>query len=536
MRRWRRRAGRPVPAGRLVIHRAAEHVFVQAADHFGQPLLAAKDAHRLRQAAELREGMEGELVERELGVGPDVVVGIRAELVADHAQPGLLTRTEVYRVQGDRVLSHQVVVESGSPRGRVLAITAARIVIATGALERLPVFPGNRSPGIVGSLAAFQRAERFGVWPGKRVLINTPHSAGYRLALYAKDAGVEVQRIIDTRINPHSRYIDFCKATGVTLASGLIATEALTLKRNLPGLRVAFAVAIDEITQDAEPIETDQLIAAGGWQPDIALWLAAGGGATWDATNRWLGPRGTLEQIALAGSAAGYRSATACIASGKAVVQQFFGKPAPPVEDKAIDTIFESPDAPTPIAPFRIATRGTAYLDRGWTLITRRAAAASRHGVSQLAVHPVALSLSDIAAAVAIGAVEARDAASIAAERCTTGGDIADTGWRVTRATLDAGPIPLPPLYLTGRFGPKPQLCVIAVSDSRFFEPGCLVFANSDTTDPLKAIGVIYAAAPGGRSGGLALLEKAPTALDTTLFVRDTSGAVAVKVMERLRA
>lgn len=41
------------PAGVAVIGQATEHVLVQAADHLGQPLLAAEHAHRLRQATQL---------------------------------------------------------------------------------------------------------------------------------------------------------------------------------------------------------------------------------------------------------------------------------------------------------------------------------------------------------------------------------------------------------------------------------------------------------------------------------------------------
>ncbi len=491
-------------------------------------------------AAALELGKRVILVERDQSVGgairffgpvdneenpSDLLARLRTQLANP---PGLtqLLGTEAFRVEANRVLAHQVSVEDGVPVGRVVAITADRVVLATGARERLPIFPGNRSPGVVGALAAFQRAERFGVWAGQRALFATPHSATYRLALYAQDAGIAVQRIADTRLNPATRYVDFCKATGLTLASGLVVAEALTLKRNLPGLRVSFAVAIDEITQDATPIETDQLIAAGSWQPEISLWLSAGGSAAWDAENHWLAPRGTLASIVLAGSAAGYRSTTACIASGRAAVP-FPGKPAAPILDPMIDVLFESPDAPTPVAPYRPSTQGAAYLDGGWTLITRRSAAASRHGVSQLAVRPVALSLGDVAGATATGLVAARDAGTVAVERCITGGDVADVGWQAPAAVAEDGPV-RPPVYLTGRFGPRPITCSLSAEPERAFEAGCLVFESSDTTDPLKAIGVIYA------TGGIALLGKAPEP-DAPLYVRDSNRAVAVKLKERLK-
>lgn len=443
----------------------------------------------------------------------------------------VFTRTEAIALAGTRLTVHQVVVEGGKPTSRVIAIEAGHVVLATGAQERLPVFPGNRIPGIVGSVAAYFRAKRFGVWPGRRALITTPHSFAYRLALRAADAGVEVHRIVDSRIAPLSRFVDFAKATGVTLASGLAPSHAAPLERNKPGLRVGFAVNIDEIAQDSTAIETDQLIAAGGWQPDLMLWLRAGGGSNWDATNHLLAATGTLPAITLAGSASGLRSTAAALASGKAAVLAALGKAHPPVVDHVIEAAFETPDAPTSVAPFRPNASGHSYLDRGSSLVTRRNAAASKHGVSGIATRAVQLSLGDIAAAVDIAAIAARDAGPVAAERCSPGGDITDTGWRVAAPTSTEPPAP--PAYLAGRFGDKPQIWSIAAADARNFTPGGLIFENSATTDPLQAIGVTFAGRGPAAHGAIAVLSHVPEVKE--LFVRDAGVAVAARLVEKLK-
>lgn len=435
-----------------------------------------------------------------------------------------LTGAEAFGIDGNTVKVHQVVAEGTRLRSRVVSVTAGTIILATGALERLPVFAGNRAPGVVSALAAHARARRYGIWVGKRVIVNTPHSFAYRLALQAADAGIAVQRIVDTRINPHSRFVDFAKASGITLGSGLVASRADAIKRNEPGLRVGFAVAIDDIAQDSQTIETDTLIAAGSWQPDLTLWLSAGGNVGWDAPNHWLGPRGTRENLVLVGAAAGWRSTTAAIGSARAAIANALGKAPAPFEDIRIDTDFETPDAATPVAPRRVT--GPAYLDRGISLVTRRSAA------PELAQHPVALSLGDIAAAVQIGAMEPRDAGHVAAERGGISGDITGGDWPLPAEPAAAGPPPIP-AYLTGRFGPKPQVCVVTAFDPRHFEPGCLVFERSEHLDPLKAIGVVYAPAPGGAPGGTAIIGTLPP--DGTLFVRDSSGAVSSKVTETLK-
>jgi len=500
-------------------------------------------------AAAVAAGKHAVLIERSQGFGgtiryfgavdaeasPDTVIERLVASLDGKGRVTSLTRSEAFAITGSMVKVHQVVVEAGRPVSRVIAVAAKHVILATGALERLPLFPGNRTPGIVGALTAFQRAERFGVWPGRRALFTTPNSFAYRLALHAADAGIEVQRIVDSRLSTTSRFVDFAKATGITLASALAPSHAEPLERNKPGLRVGFAVAINEIAQDSSAIETDQLVAAGAWQPDILLWLRAGGAAAWDTGNGWLGPRGTLDAVTLAGSAAGLHTTAAALSSGKAAVLGSLGKAAPSVVDSIIEAAFETPDARNPVAPFRPAARGATYLDRGQSLITRRAAAASKHGVSGLATRAVQLGLGDIAAAVDIGAMAARDAGSVASERCALSGEIRDTGWRVPVQPVPEETVPTPPAYLTARFGDKPQIWEITAADARSFEPGCLIFENSEQRDPLQAIGVTYAPHRPGANGGIALIGKVPETAATELYVRDAGTAVAARLVARLK-
>lgn len=445
----------------------------------------------------------------------------------------VLTRAEAFAISGPTLRIHQVVVDGDRPIGRVILVNARHVVLATGASERLPLFPGNRTPGIVGALAAHLRAERFGLWPGRRALFTTPHSFAYRLALHAADAGVEVQRIVDARLAPLSRFVDFAKAMGITLASALAPSHAEPLERNKPGLKVGFAVNMDEISQDSTAIETDQLIAAGGWQPEILLWLRAGGIAAWDEPNGWLAPRGSLPNITIVGSAAGFRTTAAAITGGKAAVLAALGKTAPHAADQVIEEVFETPDARTSVAPFRPNARGNTYLDRSSSLVTRRSAAASRHGVSGLAARPVQLTAGDIAASVDIGAMAARDAGAVASERCALSGEIIDIGWRVPATPAVEEAVPSPPAYLTGRFGDKPQLWMLTAADARTFEPGCLVFESRELKDPGTAIGVTYAIPKAPAHGGIAVLREEPARRE--LFVRDAGTAVAARLAERLK-
>ena len=139
---------------------------------------------------------------------PEAIIDELTATIAARPEITMLTGTDAFQLAGTTIVAHQVAVTEGRVESRVLALKAPRIVLATGSAERLPVFPGNRMPGVIGAIAAFHRAERYGVWPGARALFATPHNFAYRLALLAADAGIEVQRVVDSRIAPQSRFID----------------------------------------------------------------------------------------------------------------------------------------------------------------------------------------------------------------------------------------------------------------------------------------------------------------------------------------
>jgi sarcosine oxidase subunit alpha len=302
---------------------------------------------------------------------PEATIARLVEMVTGKPEITTLLRADAFAVTGTTLRVHQVTTDTDRPSSRVVAVRAGHIVVATGAIERLPLFPGNRTPGVVGALAAFNRAERYGVWSGERALFTTPQSYPYRLALRIAEAGVKVQRIIDSRVAPASRYLDFAKAMGITLASALVPSQAEPLQRNQPGLRVNFVFAIAGVPQDNAPIDTDLLVAAGAWQPDIQLWLRAGGGAGWDLTNGWLAPRNRLPH---GGAWRGPPPATAPprlrhrAAASAAVLEVSLGKAAPRCGGRGLSR--QRSKRPTRRNPDRARQSArrravATYLDRG---------------------------------------------------------------------------------------------------------------------------------------------------------------------------
>ena len=269
----------------------------------------------------------------------------------------------------------------------------------------------------------------------------------------------------------------------------------------------------------------------------------AGGQSRWVAAANRMEPAGKVEGVEIVGAAAGWRSTTACLESAAAGVAILLGRRPEPVEDKLIDPAFETPDDPTPIAATADAD-AIAYLDAGQSLAERPAPSGRPKGIrgwfsrgdapGKFLAQARALSVGDIAAAVQLGAVAAatpapsrRNAASSPATSCR---------WSRSRRRLarsrpriDAPPYPV---YLTGRFGTDAKVWRVESADKRTFETGCLIYSNSDKTDPLAAVGVVLHAE---RDGASALIGGQRAGGDA-LVVRDLSGPIGVHLVEPPKA
>lgn len=427
---------------------------------------------------------------------PDHNIARLAELIGKTEAITVLTSAEVFGLRPGVVRLHQVEMRDGAPAGRVIDIRAPHIVLATGTLELLPVFPGNRLPGIMGTLEAFDLAHHYGVWAGGSALFATSSSPAYRLAMLAKDAGILVPRIIDSRPRPQSRFIEFSKAYGITLASGTVAASAAPGPKR-QGLLLRPRLAMEGFSQP-EPVQlVDRVITCGGWQPDLTLWHMAGGESAWNAAHARLEPRNGPPGIALAGSAAGWFTRRACLASGDDAVDALLGRERHPIDDPLIDPLYETPDGPAPIGdlpeadgPPAFLAAGQHYLERprpvrsrwpGWLPFAPRQAGWS------LADTPQPLALADIVSGVQLGAIPASSAGIVAQERVAMVG-ITDVDHGT--AERPTAPLPLPPPYLAGRFAGA-ELWVVKPDEKRALEPGTLIHADADTTDPLHAIGVV---------------------------------------------
>lgn len=403
-----------------------------------------------------------------------------------------LTATRVFALRPGLARAHQVTEQSGAMQGHVIDIAAPRIVLATGSLERLPVFPGNRLPGVMGTLDAFELASRYGIWPGKRAIIATASSPAYRLAMLADDAGITVDRIFDSRPRPASRFIEFSRAYGIVQSPG-DSLGAVGIAR------AGGSLSVHRASADAVALVTDRLLVCGGWQPDLTLWHVAGGASQWHHGHRRLEAFGTCEGIALAGSAAGYRTRRGCIQSGADSIDQLLGRQRSVVDDPVIAPLYETPDGALPISEPRPSTC-PEFLDSGAGLLRRPAPQRRRFKLPfankpaadllVLSEAPQPLTICDVAAGVDLGLVPSTAAGVVAQERVAL---VPLAQPEISEASQNEAPVSptTVPAYLKGRYGRDARVVRLVPREPRSFEPGALAFLDPDETAPPKSVGVV---------------------------------------------
>ncbi|ODT72129.1 MAG: hypothetical protein ABS75_04850 [Pelagibacterium sp. SCN 63-23] len=448
--------------------------------------------------------------------------------IAANAAINVMVCTRAFAVRSGLVRAHRVEIVNGAAHGSVIDIATRQIIIATGALERLPIFAGNRLPGVIGTLDAYELASRFGVWAGRNALVATSSNPAYRLAMLASDAGIAIDRIFDTRPHPASRFIEFSRAYGMVQSPGT-GPVAVTIAK------AGGAIAVEIDRPETEPISSERLLACGGWQPDLTLWHVAGGKSQWHGLHHRLEAVGQLDSIVLAGSAAGQLSRRGCIQGGADAVDQLLGRTRRPIDDLVIDPLYETPDAATYVAAPRDGAAPT-FLDAGRQLLPRPAPPRRRwplpfrrplaQGLTSLSEAPQPLAICDVAAGVDLGLIPP-DAAGVVAQE------------RVALVPL-ALPSPAPdgtdkapirpedvPTYLAGRFGADARVVRLTPDEERSLETGSLLYRSSDIDQPLLAIGVVLR--PADR-GAIALVAKHAIRTGLPVSVRDRGRAIPAKL------
>ncbi|HVO06807.1 MAG TPA: sarcosine oxidase subunit alpha family protein [Burkholderiaceae bacterium] len=181
----------------------------------------------------------------------------------------------------ERLTDHLAAPPASKPRERLWQVRARQVILATGAIERPLVFPGNDRPGVMLAGAARSYLNRYGVVPGARVVVLTAHDEAYRAALDLQAAGVQIAALADLRPAVDSPLAEAVRRAGIALRTG---TTAIGTRGNLRISSVGL-VATDgpgDGTRAPEWLHCDALLMSGGYTPSLHLHSQARGKVRWD--------------------------------------------------------------------------------------------------------------------------------------------------------------------------------------------------------------------------------------------------------------
>jgi sarcosine oxidase, subunit alpha len=226
------------------------------------------------------------------------------------ARVTLLTRTTAFGYfphnmvgLNERITDHLPVPPAQLPRERLWQVRARHVVLATGAIERPLVFPGNDRPGIMLAGAAQTYLNRFGVLVGRRVVVVTACDAAYQAALDLRASGAAIAAVADVRPQLPSGLPDAVRAAGIEVLAGatVLGTEG--------NLRVK-AISLGEVdgagqVRRTRRIECDAVLMSGGFTPSVHLFSQSRGKLAWDESIQAFIPSRSAERERSVGACRG---------------------------------------------------------------------------------------------------------------------------------------------------------------------------------------------------------------------------------------
>ena len=185
---------------------------------------------------------------------------------------------------------------------RLWVVRAAKVIFATGVIERPLVFPDNDRPGIMSADAVRRYLRGQAVLPGRNVIVATNNDSAYDTAHALRAAGASVL-VADARAAPGP------------IGDGLRVLPA-TVPLGTGGRRGLAWVDLGPLDGSRrERVPADLLAVSGGWSPSVHLFSQSGGALRWDEELAAFLPEAGAN---LAGSVTGAADLATCLAQGHA--------------------------------------------------------------------------------------------------------------------------------------------------------------------------------------------------------------------------
>jgi len=287
--------------------------------------------------------------------------GARVVLVDEHAQPGGQLRREAHDVDGspghqwasavvdelralprvrviarasafgcyddnlvavcERLTDHLASPAPGQPRQRVWWLRARHVVLATGALERPLVFPGNDLPGVMLASAAGGYAHQYAVRAGRSAVLFANNDAGYDALRPMHGAGVRIRAVVDPRPAGAGAA---ARQAAVDTGAEIINASVVGAARGggaLRAVRVA-GYANARVAAEARWLDCDLLCVSGGWSPTVHLFSQAQGRLRYDEALAAFVPAQIARPIGVCGAARGMFDLDACLQDGERAARE----------------------------------------------------------------------------------------------------------------------------------------------------------------------------------------------------------------------
>ncbi len=263
----------------------------------------------------------------------------------------------------ERRTGHLAPGSAAGPRECLWRVRAARVILATGALERALVFANNDRPGVMLAGAVSVYLKRYAVAPGRCAVVFTNNDSAYHAALDLHAAGVPVAAIVDVRPVATGDLAGAARAAGIRVLTGHIVSA-------VHGHARVEAVSVQEVGGSGNAparLACDLVAMSGGWSPAVHLHSQAGGAVRWDEPGASFVPERSMQPNVSVGAAAGETELAAAVNGGfrqGARMAAACGFTAAPAADLAVAASAAAPLQPLWLVPSK-GTRddGAKFVD-----------------------------------------------------------------------------------------------------------------------------------------------------------------------------
>ena len=287
-----------------------------------------------------------------------------AQTLAAQAETTVLTRTTAIGYFDHNALALLELVtdrpddDQSAVRQRLWQVRAKRVILATGALERPLVFPGNDRPGVMLASAVREYLGRFAVRAGDEAVLFTNNDAAYATASALLKAAGRVVAIVDSRRHPSKQITGPLEAKGVAILPGAVVIAT----RGHPELT---AVKVRDSSEVERWLTADLLAVSGGFNPTIHLFRQSGGRLCWDDAQALFKPAVSVQAETSVGAAAGVLTLSAALRDGQEAGVRAAEQTGWPVAEseppRGADKRREDSLAIEPL--WRVAAPGEAFVD-----------------------------------------------------------------------------------------------------------------------------------------------------------------------------